>query len=356
MNDYIGAENMTGEAMKVRHIGRTYTDESEIWFALSGAGIEFECTAKKCAIAFLGDNIVDEGNEENFARIAIYCNGERVKDFLLDAKEKTIEVFSGEEVCVCVIRVIKLSEAAMSAAGIKSIDTDGTVCPTAEKTRKIEFIGDSITCGYGVDDENELHNFKTATEDVTRAYAYKTAQLLGFEYSMVSYSGYGIISGYTGEGVRQPLQTIPQYYEKTAFSYGGFGAGVTAQSIEWNFQRFVPDIVVINLGTNDDSFCMELAERQNEFMEQYALFLETVRRNNKNAKILCTLGIMGERLCPFVEKAVALFMEKTGDKNISTMMCSDQLPSDGYTANFHPTEKTHSKAAAKLTEKIRTMF
>lgn len=49
----------------------------------------------------------------------------------------------------------------------------------------MEFIGDSITCGYGVDDPDKEHHFKTATEDVTKAYAYKTALALNADYSMV---------------------------------------------------------------------------------------------------------------------------------------------------------------------------
>ena len=54
--------------------------------------------------------------------------------------------------------------------------------------RAIEFIGDSITCGYGVDDEVAEHHFATGTEDTTRAYALRTARKLGVDYSLVSLS------------------------------------------------------------------------------------------------------------------------------------------------------------------------
>lgn len=80
----------------------------------------------------------------------------------------------------------------------------------------MEFIGDSITCGYGVDDEVAEHQFKTATEDVTRAYAYKTARMLNADYSMFSASGYGIITGYTEGDVKLEDQRLPQFYESPA--------------------------------------------------------------------------------------------------------------------------------------------
>lgn len=62
---------------------------------------------------------------------------------------------------------------------------------------------DSITCGYGVDDEDRSHQFSTKTEDATKAYAYKTAQLLNADYSLVSYSGHGVVLGYTTREKRQ---------------------------------------------------------------------------------------------------------------------------------------------------------
>ena len=94
------------------------------------------------------------------------------------------------------MEIIKLSESPMSAVGIEAF-AEGSAEALPEKPLKIEFIGDSITCGYGVDDEDENHQFTTATEDVTKAYAYKTAKALDAEYSMFSASGYGIVSGYT---------------------------------------------------------------------------------------------------------------------------------------------------------------
>lgn len=341
------------DGKNVKLIGRTCDISGNRWFWLSGTGVEFTLEAAFCTIVFKADSTGTDGPYENQARIAVYVNGERKHDFLLDKPEIKLEINAGEGKNV--VRVIKLSESAMSGACIEYIESDGKIAPTAAKEHKLEIIGDSITCGYGVDDENELHNFKTATEDVTRAYSYLTAEALGCDYSFVSYSGYGIISGYTGEGVRNPKETLPQYYEKVGFSYGKAEGDLAPSDIAWDFSEYVPELIVINLGTNDDSFCLDFDERKSEYRDRYAEFLGTVRKNNPDAYILCILGLMGERLCPTLEESVRKYSAESGDKRISTMMLKDQLPSDGYAANFHPTGVTHGKTAVKLTGHIKTL-
>ncbi len=124
---------------------------------------------------------------------------ESVIDDMLDKGSKTYTAFESDTEQEVTISIVKISESAMSTMAITDITVEGSgTKPTARvKADLIEFVGDSITCGYGVDDEVKENHFSTKTEDFTKAYAYKTADLLGADYSMVSFSGYGIISGYT---------------------------------------------------------------------------------------------------------------------------------------------------------------
>lgn len=343
----------------IRAIGRTYYDNETLWLALSGTGAEFTFTGTKAVITLVGDNIATKrNNDTNYARIAILVNGERVVDETLSGLEKTYTVIDSKEVQTSVIQVIKLSETAMSTVGIKQINVglNDTIKPTQGKEYRIEFIGDSITCGYGVDDEDKDHHFSTETEDVTKAYAYKTAMALDADYSMFSISGYGIISGYTNGENKVSAQTIPQYYDKLGFSYGNFAGKIKVSSLDWNFNKFVPDLIVINLGTNDDSYCQNDPKKQAEYTAGYKEFLKQVRRNNPSAQILCTLGIMGDRLYPSLEKAVAEYIEETNDTKVSTMKFDVQNAEDGYAADWHPSDKTHTKAAKKLTIEIKKLM
>lgn len=251
---------------------------------------------------------------------------------------------------------MKLSEAPHSIVGIQEFvmaDTD-VISPTPDKPLKLEFIGDSITCGYGVDDNDPEHHFSTATEDETASYAYLTAQSLDADYSMVSYSGYGIISGYTETDEKRLTELVPDKYEDTGYSRGKVdGVAVTLQ--KWDFDRFCPDFVVINLGTNDDSYCKDIAQRQEEYAACYAQFIQQVRSHNPGAYILCVYGIMTDRLYPYVQKAVELYRQKTGDERITALHIEPHTDEAGYGADWHPSKLTHIRAAKEVTAKINSL-
>ena len=340
----------------VKPLGRTWQRADSLWLAFSGAGAEFAFCGAICRVTIAGDSTShDAANTANHTRIAMYADGVRVVDDMINAPEKTYTVVDGAA-GEHVIRIVKLSETAMSTCGIKLIEADGEICPTPCKAHLVEFIGDSITCGYGVDDEVAEHHFVTGTEDVTRAYAYKTAQMLDADYSMVSISGYGIISGYTATA-EEPVtaQLIPTYYDKLGFSYGEYD-GSTPADVDWDFSARQPELIVLNLGTNDDSYCLDHPDRQAHYCAEYAKFLRTIHEKNPCAKILCVLGMMGDRLYPFVEKAAMAYTASTRDGNIACMPFIPQLEEDGRVADYHPTEVTHQKAAEKLTARIRSLM
>lgn len=347
---------LTSENVKL--VGRTWLNEDALWLALSGSGIDFEYTGKKLDITVLGDGAAS-GGIDNQARIAFYVDGERVVDEMVNSPEETFTVFESAEAKTVNVKVIKLSECAMSTCGIKAITVaEGeTIKPAAAKSHTIEFIGDSITCGYGVDDEVKEHHFSTSTEDVTKAYAYKTAQALDADYSMFSISGYGIISGYTTGSTPVKEQTIPQYYESLGFSYNSFANTTKPHTLEWDFESFKPEVIVINLGTNDASYTNILKERKQEYADGYKAFLKQVRENNPDATIFCTLGTMDNRLCEKLMETVIEYTTETGDENVHYMMFDLQDgANDGYAADWHPTEATHQKAADKLVNEIKTVM
>lgn len=340
------------DSSNVKLLGRTYLSGDTLYLAFSGTGAEFTYTGSKLELQLEGD--AKAGSSDGEARIAVYVNGERTQDFMMDEKEKSIVLFEAEKEESADIKIVKLSECAMSNVGIKNLELNGgSIKPAENKERRIEFIGDSITCGYGVDDEDPSHSFSTKTEDCTKAYAYKTAQKLDADYSLVSISGYGIISGYTADPEKiSANQTIPPYYEKLGFCYSTYANGEKPSDIAWDFSKFKPDCIVINLGTNDASYCNS-TEKKDTFRDSYKEFLKTVRKNNPDAKVFCTLGIMGQTMYPSIEEAVYYYTKETGDENILCVQFENQQQADGLAADYHPTEATHEKASELLTETIK---
>ncbi len=349
--DEMGPVVLNSENVKL--VGRTHLIDDVLWLAFSGTGAEFTYEGKKLDITFVGDNAAF-GGAENQARVAVYVDGERVVDEMINDAEKTFTAFENAETKKVSVQIIKLSETAMSTVGVKPIAVaDGEkITPAESKAHKIEFVGDSITCGYGVDDEVKEHHFSTTTEDVTKAYAYKTAQKLNADYSMVSISGYGIISGYTGNGQKVPQQTIPQYYTKLGFSYNKFADEVAPDSVDWNFDNYKPEVIVINLGTNDNSYVGGKADRKEEYATEYMNFVKTVREKNPDAEIFCVLGLMGTELYTAIEGMVFDYTRETGDEKVHSFKLPVQDAANGYAADWHPVEKNHEIAAQAMADEI----
>lgn len=350
--------NVTADHVKL--LGRTHTADNILWLTLSGSGIEFTYTGKSLRISLCGREAAAlPDNRDNYARIAVYVNNFRILDELVDSPVKTLTILDSEKPTKISVRLLKLSECAMSVCGISGLITDdsGTFSPAPAKPHRIEFIGDSITCGYGIDDENFEHHFSTSTEDVTKAYAYKTACALNADYSLFSISGYGIISGYTANAsVICDHQRIPDYYKSLGFSYDTFDGILKPEQVSWDFCRFDPDVIVINLGTNDDSYCQDDTCKQEVYARAYEEFLSTVRNANPRAALFCVLGLMGRRLYPSIEKACRHFRETTGERNLYHLALPEQDGTIGYVADYHPLECFHDAAVGVLTKEIKRIM
>ncbi|MHB8132388.1 MAG: SGNH/GDSL hydrolase family protein, partial [Mobilitalea sp.] len=146
---------------------------------------------------------------------------------------------------------------------------------------------------------------------------------------------------------------------------------------ENDFASWQPNIIVINLGTNDggafnnpqwrDETTGEThKQRLNEdgsfhqedlksFEEAAVNFLKKLRKYNKNAQIIWVYGMLGTPLLPAIQSAVDTYIEKTGDKLVSVF----ELPNtteDTVGARYHPGILAHEKVAKELSEYIKQVI
>lgn len=341
----------------VRILGRTNYNGESLQFGLSCSGVEFSFTGTTAKITISGDNgSVNVGYYG--ARIGFYLDGVRVKDAMLNEDTHTYTIEADEE-GEHVVKVLKLSESAQGSILIDDIAVDGGtgIYPTEEPSHSIEFIGDSITCGYGIDCESASEGFSTSTEDGSRTYAYKAASLFGADASLVAFSGYGVLSGYGSTSAPNTTNLISNVYEKTGYTWAWLN-GETFGDVMWDFpEEDEPDLVVINLGTNDYSYTSTDAEKGQAFADAYVDFLKTVREKNPDAEILCTLGIMGDELYDYIEIAAETYTEETGDDKINTLRFSLQdSDANGYGGDYHPTEASQETAAYELAAAIEEYY
>lgn len=339
----------SAEKGNVKTLGRTYYENGVRYLSHSGSGIEFRCKGEYALITLTDDSggCYLDGHK---ARFAIYKNGVLITDSVITEPEKTYHITLDGYDSETVVRIIKLSEAQYSAMGIGDIAVYGKqkIMPTEEKDIRLEFIGDSITCGYGIDEANENGYFSTSTENFTKTYAYLTAENLNADFSAVCFSGFGVYSGYTSNGRINSQDVVPDYYDKSCFLYGG-------RDILWDFGEYQSDIVVINLGTNDASYCARSLSGRQEFTRRYSDFIKQVRQCNPYAYILCILGDMNNSLYSCIEQAVSNYINGSYDNNISAMTIGYKMGENDIVLNGHPGYMSNICAANELTEKIREL-
>lgn len=332
----------------VKLTGRTLRSDETTWLVQSGSAVEFTVTGKSAEVTLAGDSSIH--NDADYrSRYAVVVDGEILEDDVMSSPEKTLTLFDEETTRTAKVKIIHLSEAMNGAIGVKNIsitsNTPVPISPEPKKELAIEFIGDSITCAYGVEGLSSYEPFKTTTENFMKSYAYLTAQKLDADYSAVSYSGYGIISGYTSSGDINTDSVIPDCYELTG--------KLPDYAQNWDFSSHTNDVVVINLGTNDSSYVSKDPEtRSQEFIDGYIDFLKTVREKNPEAYIICTLGIMGDELYEYVEDAVEQYSSSEGDGRIMSYKSAVQNQADGIGSDWHPSAVTQQKCAYVLADKI----
>lgn len=325
------------ESNYVKPLGRTFMRDGARILSHTCSGVEF---------AFRGtsaDITLTSNCKTSKARAAFYVDGELVKDTMLNSKEETFRIFESDEPKNCIISVVKLSEAAYSNIGVKSINVTSEygIIPTPARKHKIEFIGDSITCGYGIDAADQYEAFATTNENGEKTYAALVGKHFKADYNIISWSGIGVYSSYTESSKPNQSFLLPPIYGKTAPN--------ELSNDMWDFSQWQPDLVVINLGTNDNTWTKGIQDRADIFGEAYYKFIEQVRESNPNAYIICSLGVMGSKLLPEIKEQVALYSANTGDYKITTFEFDyrDGV-NDGFGAGFHPSAVTHQKMADKL--------
>ncbi len=317
------------------------------WLVQSGSAAEFTVTGTNVSIVLTNTSSINDYSSRR-PRYAVFLDEKLVRDKIITAPEENLILFEEESPRTANVKVMLLSEAAYGPVGIKDINIIGgdpeLIKPLPDNDLAIEFIGDSITCGYGVDSDDGDDSFSTATENFSKSYAYIAAEELEADYSVVAYSGYGVISGYSSGG-KNTEETIPQYYNITS-TYKGYDE-------KWDASERKIDAVVINLGTNDTGYVYsDDPSTCNEFVKGYVSFLEDVRKANPEAAIICTVGLMGggETIYPLIQKAVKEFND---DRTTCFLSKEMDIEKNGAGALWHPSEKTQKEYGHIIAEEIR---
>jgi lysophospholipase L1-like esterase len=239
------------------------------------------------------------------------------------------------------IEVYRRTEGSFGPSIIGEVALEGELLPPPAVTRRMEVIGDSITCGYGNEGPDKFCNFSADTENHYLAYGPVAARLVGAEIVTVAWSGKGVVNNY-GDDTFEPL---PQIYDRTLASDPG---------IAWDFS-WQPDVVVINLGTNDFSTDGDPAE--DVFVPAYVDFLAHLRDVYPDALILPIAPLLGGEELTMVEGYIQSAIDMraaAGDTNLA--FANVNVDPIGWGCDYHPSVATHEAMAELLADELAMLL
>ncbi len=211
---------------------------------------------------------------------------------------------------------------------------------------KMEFIGNSLTCGYG----NELSSmtpkqgFSPLNENNYYAYGAITARKLNAQYVCTAYSGKGVCRNYEGDSEN----TIPQFYGRII---------ATKPDSKWNHSDYIPDILVLNLGTNDfmSESTTKIRVDSIQFIAEYTAFLQRMKGYYPDAEIICAVGpalhdnmeFYPNQLTRYSQCVLTAIKNAGGEEN--HIHYFETEPQEGpFGEDYHPTIDTHKRMANEL--------
>lgn len=245
---------------------------------------------------------------------------------------------------------------------VKGFRTDGEFVEVPKYDRKIEFIGDSITSGEGTYGASDDWDWLPMYMGVSNNYALKTAKALNADFHIISQGGWGVYCGWDND----LRHNIPSVYEKVcALATGPSNEAMGTQEM-YDFDSWQPDVVIVNLGTNDASAFNQPAftdpvtlesnkqrlnedgsyvrEDQLKVINSVVDFLKMLRKHNKTAHIVWCYGMLGYDLTLTLTEAITEYKALTGDNNVVFLQLPDTTD-DGYGSHMHPGTKSHTVAS-----------
>lgn len=330
-----------------RYAGRILEKDESAYLGFTNSSVEFYVKSnsndKSVIIANIGTKLNGEVNE---ARLKVFLDDSKEESLLIlneELNDYTLATLTDNEIHK--ITIIKITEASMSYAKLNHITIKGgeilPLKPIVDNRMKVEFIGDSITCGYGVygTPNSEFH---IKEEDGLLSYAALTAKSLNANARYFCVSGFGVYVKYDGD----PEGIIPKVYPYTNYFID--------ENEYYDFNEFVPDLVVINLGTNDSGH-LHNEDIQQGFISNYLKLLKYIKSNAPNVKILCTCGTLCTNAFAFVQEAVNLAL-RAGLDNVYTFELPYHDVEHDSMASGHPSIITHQKDAERLSGKIKEIM
>ena len=267
--------NLNSDSEGIKILGERILEDSE------QLNCDWTCSGFEFVAEIKGGNLSVRTSVSSPAYFRVYVDGEEWKNadgtpyFPIEGTQNL--VIFGIPVGVHTIRIITVTGYTLSRAQFYSMTFYGELLTEqvpADHDLYIEFVGDSISCGWGTIGD---YGGAYTDQDGALAYPYQIAQEMNVDYSVTALSGQGLLMG-------NPGMTKGYLY----------GSPLRSTETEYAFSRKA-DIVVVNIGTNDYGYRNQYNITEEAFRKAYRDFLLTVfQKNGEACKIYCLYNTMND--------------------------------------------------------------
>ena len=304
----------------------------------TASSVSFNFTGTSCKITLQS---VDSWEHHNY--VSLVLDGKYIGKLRIEkgaAQSFPIKVTSDKKEHT--LEIYKTTEA--HSGGILFAGTTAKLTSiTSKKKKKIEFIGDSITCGAASDPSDVPCDKGEYFDHHNGYYAYGPvlSREIGVDYLMSSVSGIGMYRNWNDENKDEAI--MPDVY-------GNLYLTKDNSKPKYDF-AFQPDIISIALGTNDfsggDGKKERLPFNAEKYVTNYINFIKMLYKHNPNAQIVITNSPMvgGERGVVFedcLNKVKAAFASDKTHKEIQIFKFKPMTPKG---CSGHPDVADHKVLA-----------
>ncbi len=271
------------------------------------------------------------------------------------------EIASGLENAEHTVEFVKRTEASIGYSKFLGFEFAGEILPPPDRpVRRMEFIGNSITAGAGIEADNnsaecQADGWGQPYNNARLAYGPVLARSLNAEYHVSAVSGIGLVRNYSSQYDARPM---PAVYDLTFFEQ--------TASPKWDPKLFVPDVLVLALGTND--FSPGDSEREpmgvEAFTDAYVAFIERLRGWYPQAEMFVVSSPMLGDHWPNVANTFATDQKNAITKTVDALNGKGDtkvhkffsIPMVGIGCGTHPSMEQQAMMATQLRSAIQPVL
>jgi hypothetical protein len=323
------AGGTTAETPGVRIVGRTLPGASATRFGWPGVALHARFSGTQAALQ------LTDGNNQNAFEVVI--DGGAPKKFRTSSGQSSYPLATGLPSGDHELLVWRSTEVFDSGTtdflAINGFSAGGALLsPPPAATRRIEVIGDSISVGAGLEGGAANCAANKLSTDNYYAYGSVAARAVNADVVTIAYSGIGVYRSYGGNA-----PTMPERYDRA----------LPDDPTAWDFAKYQPHVVVINLGTND----FGSGDPGQPYVDTYVTFAKQVRAKYADAYFILA-AMYGNQEAAVSSVVTAL--KNGGDARVELLKFSSVQNDKGCAA--HPDAAAQKAMGDLLTTRLKAVM